>query len=105
MASFPETEQQALLTLGWGYNPFTGMNILRLRDRLVEQKEPADYTKEELSEMYLAGLALHYVGLVRKTTPEILWAPESELPDGLWSPTLLENARSLIRLGHPVLGS
>jgi hypothetical protein len=98
--TFPTSELEALQTLGWAYNPFSGMNILRIRDNIFPKKEV--YTANDMCELYLAGLALHDVGLVKRMEPDICWASAEELPDGFLSPVLLQNAQLIIELQHPV---
>lgn len=97
---FPDSELEALQTLGWAYNPFMGMNILRIRDKIFPKKD--HYTSHEMCELYLAGLALHGVGLVKSIKPDICWASAEELPHNLLSPVLLANAQLILELQHPV---
>jgi hypothetical protein len=97
--SFPTSELEALQTLGWAYNPFMGMNILRIRDNMFPKKDA--YTQNDMCELYLAGLALHGVGLVKSIEPNICWASAEELPHDLLSPVLLQNAQLILELQHP----
>jgi hypothetical protein len=97
---FPRSEIDALHTLGWAYNPFSGMNVLRLRDNLLPFKPT--YSNDEICEMFLAGLALHSMGVVEKIQGNtVTWAEKEKLPIGLASPVLFKNTEILISLGHP----